>query len=295
MRAESAVKSAKRIVLDNSKSDGSPDLDRISRALLQHRNTPDSEYGISPAQMVYGRPMRDFLPVRPADFSPSEVWIDNREKRELAMRKRIMKGCERWSEHTRDLPPLSPGSRVLIQNQHGAGKIAKKWDKSGMVLEHLGFNKYRVKIDGSGRVTDRNRQFLRKFTPLTPSLPGPSPNSSIDQQVDTSITRVPSYSEASTPNTPARSDFHQQFDPMPITPETPLSSPSTPRPAETPSSPMSPSFETPPSSPITVPLSQETPTLPTSTETPALPRRSGRVSRPPEKLTYDRNYRQILR
>ena len=54
LRGESAVKSAKRIVLDNSRSDGSPDLDKISRALMQHRNTPDSEYGISPAQMVFG-------------------------------------------------------------------------------------------------------------------------------------------------------------------------------------------------------------------------------------------------
>merc|ERR1712025_445300 len=178
LRAESAVKSAKRIVLDNSKLDGSPDLDKIARAIMQHRNTPDSEYGLSPAQLVFGRPIRDFLPVRPGDFSPSEVWIDNREKRELAMRKRFLRGHEKWSEHTRDLPPLTPGSRVLIQNQFGAGKLAKKWDKSGLVLEELGYNKYRVKVDGSGRVTDRNRQFLRKFTPVTPYLPGPNPNSS---------------------------------------------------------------------------------------------------------------------
>ena len=65
--------------------------------------------------------------------------------------------------------------KVMIQNQHGAGKIAKKWDKTGLVLENLGYNKYRIKVDGSGRVTDRNRQYLRKFTPVTSSLPGPSP------------------------------------------------------------------------------------------------------------------------
>ena len=87
----------------------------------------------------------------------------------------------------------------------------------------------------------------------------------------------------------------QQFDPTPITPETPLTSPSTPRPAETPGSPMSPSFETPPSSPVTVPLSPENPALLTRPETPVLPRRSSRVSKPPEKLTYDSNYRQILK
>ena len=29
------------------------------------------------------------------------------------------------------------------------------------------YNKYRVRVDGSGRVTDRNRQFLRLFKPAT--------------------------------------------------------------------------------------------------------------------------------
>ena len=58
------------------------------------------------------------------------------------MRKRFVRGLERWSAHTRDLLPLSPGSRVMIQNQHGAGKIAKKWDKTGIVIEDLGFDKY---------------------------------------------------------------------------------------------------------------------------------------------------------
>ena len=70
------------------------------------------------------------------------MWIDNREKRELAKRKRLIRGTKRGSSHTRDLPQLAPGTRVLIQNQHGAGKVAKRWDKSGMILEHLGFNKY---------------------------------------------------------------------------------------------------------------------------------------------------------
>ena len=66
----------------------------------------------------------------------------------------------------------------MIQNQHGAGKIARKWDKTGLVLEDMGFNKYRIKVDGSGRVTDRNRQYLRQFTPVTTPQPGPRPDTS---------------------------------------------------------------------------------------------------------------------
>ena len=82
LRAETAVKSGKRMLLDNTRSDGSPNWDKVMRALMQHRNTPDSEYGLSPAQLVFGRPIRDFLPIKPGQFSPSEVWIDCRESRE---------------------------------------------------------------------------------------------------------------------------------------------------------------------------------------------------------------------
>ena len=83
---------------------------------------------------------------------------------------------EKWSANTRNLPPLKVGQHVNIQNQHGAGKIAKRWDRTGIVVEDLGFNKYRVRVDGSGRVTDRNRQFLRFFRPAKSTfLPGPTP------------------------------------------------------------------------------------------------------------------------
>ena len=66
---------------------------------------------------------------RPGQFSPSEVWIDMREKRELALRERFLRGAERWSQNTLELKPL------LIQNQHGAGKMAKKLDRIGQVVE----------------------------------------------------------------------------------------------------------------------------------------------------------------
>ena len=226
LKSETSVKSAKRIVMDNSKLDGSPDWDRIRRALMQHRNTPDTEFGLSPSQLVYGRPIRDFLPIRPGEFSPSEVWVDCREKRELAMRKRILRGAERWSEHTRDLPPLTPGSRVLIQNQYGAGKVAKKWDKSGLILEDLGFNKYSVKVDGSGRITQRNRQFLKKFTPVTPTLPGPNPNSSYFEPQVNPIPHQPVVNPINTPDlvSPPSSPPPQLRDP-PSTPRSPPESP----------------------------------------------------------------------
>ena len=50
-----------------------------------------------------------------------------------------------------------------MQNQ--TGNCPKRWDKTGKVVEKLPHRQYRVKLDGSGHVTLRNRKFLRKILP----------------------------------------------------------------------------------------------------------------------------------
>ena len=50
---------------------------------------------------------------------------------------------------------------MLIQNQSGTKPT--KWDRSGTIVEVRDFNKYVVKVDGSGRLTLRNRRFLKKL------------------------------------------------------------------------------------------------------------------------------------
>ena len=41
-----------------------------------------------------------------------------------------------------------------------------KWGRTGIVVEAMAFKQYRIKLDGSGRITLRNRRHLRKFTPF---------------------------------------------------------------------------------------------------------------------------------
>ena len=77
-----------------------------------------------------------------------------------------MKAAERWSEHTKRLPPLAVGNHVRIQNQSGPNPT--KWDKTGVVIEVRQFDQYVTRMDGSGRVTLRNRRFLRKYVPVQP-------------------------------------------------------------------------------------------------------------------------------
>ena len=60
-----AVKAMKRLLLDNVCPNGDVDSEAYVRALLQFRNTPDADSGLSPAVVVFGRVLRDVLPVKP--------------------------------------------------------------------------------------------------------------------------------------------------------------------------------------------------------------------------------------
>ena len=129
--------------------------------------------------------IRDFIPVIPGKYLPHDTWRDTLRAREDALRKRHIKTHDYWSEHTRRLPALAVGDYVRIQNQ--TGQHPNKWDRTGTVVEVKQHDQYQVKVDGSGRVTLRNRRFLRKFTPITP----PEPPRSIDIDVGTRFASIP--------------------------------------------------------------------------------------------------------
>ena len=166
-RAELAVKSTKRLIEDNVGPDGELDTERFLRAILIKRNTPDPVTKLSPAEIVFGRKLRDTMPRIDKTINiffnkaVKPTWTDAWEKKELAMRTRYQ-GCQkRLAEHSKSLPNLDVGDRVSVQNQ--SGNKPNKWDRSGTVVEIRDFDKYIVKVDGSGRLTLRNRRYLRKL------------------------------------------------------------------------------------------------------------------------------------
>ena len=54
-RAEAAVKTVKRLLMDNTERGGKVDTDGVAKALLQYRSTPLLGIGFYPAQMLFGR------------------------------------------------------------------------------------------------------------------------------------------------------------------------------------------------------------------------------------------------
>ena len=176
LRAETAVKTVKRLISSNTGRSGSLNTDSLVAALLQYRNTPDRDTGLSPAQILFARNLKDALPSNPSSLKLRPEWILTSQAREKALAKRHLATRTNLEQHSKPLPPLNIHDVVQVQNQRGSH--ANKWDLSGQIVEVLPFDAYTVKMDGSGRTTKRNRQFLRPITPFNKTLqPQPQDNS----------------------------------------------------------------------------------------------------------------------
>ena len=150
-RAELAVKTAKRILQNNTASNGDLNTDNVARALLQYRNTPIQQLNVSPAQLLYGRTLRDHLPSMSDALRIRPEWHHLAEDRERALAKRHLTNIERYNEHTKALPELYIGDTVTVQNQ--TGPHPNRWDKTGTIVEVRDHGQYIVRLHGSGRCT----------------------------------------------------------------------------------------------------------------------------------------------
>ena len=226
-RAELAVKSVKRLLEENVSSTGDLNTDRVVCALLQFRNTPDRDCNLSPAQILFGRQLKDGIPQMKRSvmiFQNNQLcdeWHSHWETKENALRSRLIKNCERLEANAKTLDPLREGDVVLVQNQLPNSPRSKKWDRQGLVVSTGENDQYLVKIAGSGRLTLRNRQFLRKFqySPLKPANVEPP----LFRQCKPVGDEVPKPGDnVSIPNTPQIAQSPQKrYDSAPVTTTTP--------------------------------------------------------------------------
>ena len=168
-RAESAVKSMKRILTTNISQSGSLDTDTVAKALLLHRNTPPPDMGLSPAELLFGRNITDHMP-QPIQFRFE--WSELADARERAFQKRHEHALKNTTGKT--LLPLAIGDAVSIQNQRGNQPL--RWDNTGLIVEASPYKQYRILVDGSRRTTLRNRRFIRKIDDNTRNIVDTTPS-----------------------------------------------------------------------------------------------------------------------
>ena len=154
------------------------DEDKLTRGLLQYRNTPSRKDGKSPAQKLYGKPIQDTLPAHRRSFAVE--WQLQSEDADKKLEDTKIAVEQSYNQHARPLPDINVGTKVAIQDQ-----CTKRWDIYGTVTDIGPHRRYFIKTL-SGRVLVRNRRFLRKRLPvslvphtssgdLTPPAPLPSP------------------------------------------------------------------------------------------------------------------------
>ena len=165
-RAEVAVKTTKHLIENNIGPNGELDTDKFLRAILIKRNTPDPTCKLSSAEIVFGRKLRDTMPRIDKHINVffnkqlAPTWREAWKQKESALRTRYQGTQQRLEQHSKALPSLDVGMKVAIQNQ--TGKKPTKWDRTGVVIEVRDFDKYVVKVDCSGRLTLRNRRYLKE-------------------------------------------------------------------------------------------------------------------------------------
>lgn len=151
-KAESAVKTAKRLMQKASAAEQDPYL-----AILDHRNTPSQGLDTSPAQRLLSR-TRTLLPKKKSLLEPKvtnnkQGLINNRQRQE-----------KYYNRTARDLDCLKEGDSVRVQ----PFDPCKIW-RPAEVIRTVSPRSYEVELE-SGGVLRRNRHHLRRnHGPPTPS------------------------------------------------------------------------------------------------------------------------------
>ena len=161
-RADIGVKTAKRMLLGNINPwTGKLDNGKAVKVLMAHWNAPCQQTGTSPAVVLFGKPIRDYLPI--PNLNLRQEWQEIADKREEALEKRYL--IQKLPQpEPKELPPLQVRDSVQIQKQYGSR--LKKWNSTGFVTEVLPHRQYCIMVDGSRWATLRNRWFLKKIFPI---------------------------------------------------------------------------------------------------------------------------------
>ena len=163
--AEAAVKAMKALV-EKTAPKGDLDEQNFREGLLEWRNTPRGN-GLSPAQMVFGHPIRSTVPAHQSSFGPQ--WQKPFEDAKESASKQAGSARDRYNQRAHALPPLQQGQDVRVQDPS-----TKRWTKQGIVISCGRRRDYRVLLP-NGRTYWRNRRFLKSDFTRSAAAQQPAP------------------------------------------------------------------------------------------------------------------------
>ena len=130
---------------------------------------PIQNIALSLVQLLLHCWLYDFVPSQLTLYKPHVNWIATAQNCKMSLS--CWNACliEQYNRTAHILCPLQKGQIVAIQRP-----TTRRWDTTGQVIKTLPNYQYHVRVDGSGKITLRNRQFLRKLE--TPTIPFPFPS-----------------------------------------------------------------------------------------------------------------------
>ena len=173
-RAEVAVKSMKRLLTAHTDRQGGIDTEAVAAGLLQYRNTPDRETGMSSAQIVFGQNLRDLLPIAPGSTVFNSGARSPCGRRPGTTRRRLSSHGSLQTNgrpQPRNPPVTSASNRCQRDHSEPVGTTWQAVGQNGIIelrsyVEVRSYDQYLVKVHGPGRVTLRNRRFLRRIVSI---------------------------------------------------------------------------------------------------------------------------------
>ena len=143
----------------------------FDRGLLEFRNTPRAG-GLSPAQVLFGHPIRSIIPTHRTAFA--DIWQQQAARLDRDCTNTPMVECSS-SAHL-----LPPTPALVIQSFFKS----QRWNRTGIIVGIGRHRDYHVQVP-SGRVYWRNRQFLRPYQSRTTNANPPPMTGSGDKPQST--------------------------------------------------------------------------------------------------------------
>ena len=135
------------------------DHTRIAQAVLQYRNTPLPHFNLSPAQLLFHCQLRDNVSTHPSHLKLHKKWELAAKRREVLYRQNDEVVQMAYNTKSKGMRPLKPRTKVLLLTNG----INPHWSASGIVVTSLSHRRYKIRLDGSGRIVVRNRKFLCEY------------------------------------------------------------------------------------------------------------------------------------